>query len=157
MATKNDPVIVGVGQLTNHPKSIDETLEPLDMMERVAREAEEDAGIGGLLERLDSVQVVNFMSWSYADAPRMLAHRIGAEPKHTVYSSIGGETPQRLVNETAQAIVGGRIDIALLAGAEALESRRLARKLEAQLPWSRSGPPQRVDGKTRRRLMEVEQ
>ena len=156
MATKNDPVIVGVGQLTNHPKSIDETLEPLDMMERVAREAEEDAGIGGLLEKVDSVQIVNFMSWSYADAPRMLAQRIGAEPNHTVYSSIGGETPQRLVNETAQAIVGGRIDIALLAGAEALESRRLARKLEAQLPWSQRGTPQRMDGENRPGFNEVE-
>jgi len=156
MATKNDPVIVGVGQLTNHPKSIDETLEPLDMMERVAREAEEDAGIGGLLEKVDSVQIVNFMSWSYADAPRMLVQRIGAEPNHTVYSSIGGETPQRLVNETAQAIVGGRIDIALLAGAEALESRRLARKLEAQLPWSQRGTPQRMDGENRPGFNEVE-
>src|SRR2546426_1248512 len=156
MATKNDPVIVGVGQLTNHPKSIDETLEPLDMMERTAREAEEDAGIGGLLEKVDSVQIVNFMSWSYADAPRMLAQRIGAEPNHTVYSSIGGETPQRLVNETAQAIVGGRIDIALLAGAEALESRRLARKLEAQLPWSQRGTPQRMDGDNRPGFNEVE-
>ncbi len=156
MATKNEPVIVGVGQLTNHPKSIDETLEPLDMMERVAREAEEDAGIGGLLERLDSVQVVNFMSWSYADAPRMLAQRIGAEPNHTVYSSIGGETPKRLANETAQAIVGGRIGIALLAGAEALESRRLARKLEAQLPWSQRGTPQRMDGDNRPGFNEVE-
>src|SRR5207247_8838327 len=156
MATKNDPVIVGVGQLTNHPKSIDETLEPLDMMERVAREAEEDAGIGGLLEKVAPVQIVNFMSWSYADAPRMLAQRIGAEPNHTVYSSIGGETPQRLVNETAQAIVGGRIDIALLAGAEALESRRLARKLEAQLPWSQRGTPQRMDGENRPGFNELE-
>jgi acetyl-CoA C-acetyltransferase len=149
MATKNYPVIVGVGQLTNHPKSIDETLEPLDMMERVAREAEEDAGIGGLLERLESVQVVNFMSWSYTNAPRMLAHSIGAEPNHTVYSSIGGETPQRLVNETAHAIVNGRIRMALIAGAEALESRRLARKLGDQLPWSERATPQRIDGDTR--------
>src|SRR6266542_5512880 len=134
MASMNYPVIVGAGQFTNHPKVIDDTLAPLEMMERVAREAEDDAGAPGLLAKLDSVQVVNFMSWSYADAPRMLAHSIGAEPKHTVYSSIGGETPQRLVNETAHAIVNGRIRMALIAGAEALESRRLARKLGAQLP-----------------------
>ena len=156
MTSTNYPVIVGAGQLTNHPKAIDQTLEPLAMMERVAREAENDAGAPALLEKVDSVQIVNFMSWSYADAPRMLAQRIGAEPNHTVYSSIGGETPQRLVNETAQAIVGGRIDIALLAGAEALESRRLARKLEAQLPWSQRGTPQRMDGENRPEFNEVE-
>ena len=156
MTSTNYPVIVGAGQLTNHPKAIDQTLEPLAMMERVAREAENDAGAPALLEKVDSVQIVNFMSWSYADAPRMLAQRIGAEPNHTVYSSIGGETPQRLVNETAQAIVGGRIDIALLAGAEALESRRLARKLEAQLAWSQRGTPQRMDGENRPGFNEVE-
>jgi acetyl-CoA C-acetyltransferase len=156
MTSTNYPVIVGAGQLTNHPKAIDQTLEPLAMMERVAREAENDAGAPALLEKVDSVQIVNFMSWSYADAPRMLAQRIGAEPNHTVYSSIGGETPQRLVNEAAHAIVNGRIRMALIAGAEALESRRLARKLGAQLPWSQRGTPQRMDGDNRPGFNEVE-
>jgi acetyl-CoA C-acetyltransferase len=156
MATMNYPVIIGVGQFTNHPKVIDETLAPLEMMERVAREAENDAGAPGLLEKLDSVQVVNFMSWSYADAPGMLAARVGATPTHTVYSSIGGETPQRLVNETAKAIVDGRIRMALLTGAEALESRRLARKLGAELPWSSRETPHSIDGDNRPGFNEVE-
>src|SRR3989454_4288967 len=156
MTSTNYPVIVGAGQLTNHPKAIDQTLEPLAMMERVAREAENDAGAPALLEKVDSVQIVNFMSWSYADAPRMRAQRIGAEPNHTVYSSIGGETPQRLVNEAAHAIVNGRIRMALIAGAEALESRRLARKLGAQLPWSERATPQRMDGDNRPGFNEVE-
>jgi len=156
MATDNYPVIIGVGQWTNHPKTIDDTVEPLEMMARVTREAEADTGAVGLLERVDSVQVVNFMSWSYTDAPGQLARRIRANPTHTLYSTIGGETPQRLVNETAQAIVDGRIRIALLAGAEALESRRLARKLGAQLSWSQRGTPQRVDGDNRPGFNEIE-
>ena len=156
MTSNNFPVIVGAAQLTNHPKAIDQTIEPLEMMERVAREAENDAGGLGLLEKLDSVQVVNFMSWSYADAPGMLAARLGATPAHTVYSSIGGETPQRLVNETAQAIVEGRIRIALLAGAEALESRRLSRKLGMQLSWSQRETPGRTDGDNRPGFNEAE-
>ena len=69
----NYPVIVGAGQLTNHPKTIDEAIEPRAMMERVAREAESDARSPGLLAKLDSVQVVNMLSWSYTDAPGMLA------------------------------------------------------------------------------------
>jgi acetyl-CoA C-acetyltransferase len=156
MASKSYPVIVGVAQLTNHPRAIDQALEPVEMMERVARDAERDAQASGLLEKLDSVQVVNFMSWSYADAPGMLAARLGAAPAHVLYSSIGGETPQRLVNETAQAIMEGRIRIALLAGAEALESRRLARKLGAQLPWSQRETPHRIDGDNRPGFNEVE-
>ena len=103
----NYPVLIGAGQLTNHPKVIDEAIEPLEMMERVARDAEKDTRLTGLLAKLDSVQVVNMLSWSYADAPGMLAARVGAEPTQTVYSPIGGETPQRLINETAQAIAEG--------------------------------------------------
>jgi acetyl-CoA C-acetyltransferase len=72
-----------------------------------------------------------------------------------VYSPIGGETPQRLVNETAQAIAEGRIRIALLAGVEVMESRRLARKLDAKLPWDR-GTPQRIDGENRPGFTETE-
>jgi acetyl-CoA C-acetyltransferase len=151
----NFPVLIGAGQLRNHPKSIAEAIEPLEMMERVGRDAAKDAGAPGLLEKLDSVQVVNILSWSYVDAPGMLAARLGAEPKHTVYSPIGGETPQRLINETSEAIAAGRIRLVLLAGAEAMESRRLARKLDEKLPWER-GTPQRIDGENRPGFTESE-
>ena len=151
----NYPVLIGAGQLTNHPKTLETAIEPIEMMERVAREAAKDAGAPDLLEKLDSVQVVNILSWSYMDAPGMLAARIGAEPKGTIYSPIGGETPQRLINETAQAIVEGRIRLALLAGVEVMESRRLARKLDTKLPWER-GTPQRVDGENRPGFTETE-
>jgi acetyl-CoA C-acetyltransferase len=151
----NYPVLIGAGQLTNRPKTIDEAIEPLEMMERVARQAEKDAGVLGLLEKLDSVQVVNMLSWSYTDAPGMLAAKVGAEPRHTVYSPIGGETPQRLINDTAHAIVEGRVRLSLLAGAEAMESRRLARKLDAKLPWER-GTPQRINGENRPGFTETE-
>ena len=40
----NYPVIVGVGQLTNHLKSLDQAIEPVEMMERVSRLAADDAG-----------------------------------------------------------------------------------------------------------------
>jgi acetyl-CoA C-acetyltransferase len=151
----NYPVLIGAGQLTNHPKTLGDAIEPLEMMERVARKAAQDAGSPGLLEKIDSVQVVNILSWSYIDAPGTLAARVGAEPKHTVYSPIGGETPQRLINETAQAIVEGHIRLALLAGVEVMESRRLARKLDEKLPWER-GTPQRVDGENRPGFTETE-
>src|SRR5207247_9788460 len=104
MPSTNYPLIVGACQVTNHPKAIEQTLEPLEMMERVAREAENDAGAPGLLEKVDSVQVVNFMSWSYADVPGMLAARLGARPAHTRYCSSGGETARRPVNAAARGM-----------------------------------------------------
>lgn len=154
--TDNYPVIIGVGQLTNHPATIEETIEPIEMMARTAREAERDAGVSGLLAKVDSVQVVNFLSWQYADAPGLLAERVGTKPSHTLYSAIGGETPQRLVNETAQSIAEGRTGIALLAGAEAMRSRKLSRQTEQSLPWSKRGTPQQITGDMRHGFTEVE-
>ncbi len=152
----NYPLIVGTGQLTNRPRSVEDAIEPLEMMARVAAAAERDAGVAGLLARVDSVQVVNILSWTYADAPGLLAARTGARPAHKLYSSIGGETPQRLVNETAAAIAAGRVRLALLAGAEALESRRLARRANARLPWPVRGNPEQVAGDQRPGFAEVE-
>ena len=156
MANENYPVIVGVGQWTNRSERAEDGVEPVEMMACVARAAEEDAGVSGLLARLDSVQVVNEMSWPYADAPGALAERIGASPSHKLYSSVGGETPQRLVNEAAEAVVDGQMRIALIAGAEALNSRRLARKTGQHLEWSLRGTPEHVVGDTRPGFTEVE-
>jgi acetyl-CoA C-acetyltransferase len=153
--SENHPVIVGVGQLTNRSERVEDAIEPAAMMERCARAAEEDAGMPGLLAQVDSVQVVGIISWQYADAPGVLAERIGARPAHRLYSSVGGETPQRLVNETAQAVAEGRTRLALIAGAEAMNSRRLARKTGARFDWPR-GNPEAIVGEMRMGFSETE-
>lgn len=145
---KNYPVIVGVGQITNRHKSLDEALEPAELMARSAQLAAEDAGNPDLLSKLDSVQVVNILTWQYPDAPSMLAERIGAAPAHRLYSAVGGDTPQRLVNEAGQAIFEGKMRLALLSGAEAMASRNMARKQDVKLDWLR-GTPESVVGDTR--------
>ena len=152
---ENYPVIVGVGQLTNRSERVEDAIEPAEMMARAARTAEADAGTGGILERADSVQVVGIISWQYADAPGMLAERIGASPAHKLYSAVGGETPQRLVNETAQAIAEGRTRLAVIAGVEAMNSRRLARKTGERFPWPK-GNPEAVVGEARVGFSETE-
>ncbi len=149
------PVIVGVGQVTNRAQTTEDSIEPVELMARAARLADEDAG-GGLLAQVDSLQVVNVISWPYPDAPGLLASRIGAEPAQPLYSAIGGETPQRLVNETAEAIVAGRTRVALIAGAEAMHSRRLARAEDSRLRWSPRGTPERIVGDTRNGFSDVE-
>jgi acetyl-CoA C-acetyltransferase len=141
--------------VTNRAKSTADSIEPVELMAQAARLADDDAG-GGLLSQIDSLQVVNVLSWPYPDAPGLLASRIGAEPAQALYSAIGGETPQRLVNETAEAIVAGRTRVALIAGAEAMHSRRLAQKEDARLPWSDRGAAKSVLGDTRLGFSDVE-
>jgi acetyl-CoA C-acetyltransferase len=145
----NYPVIVGVGQLTNRIKSLDEALEPVEMMARVAHLAAEDAGSRDLIWKIDSLQVVNLLTWQYPDAPGLLAEKLGIAPPHQVYTAVGGNTPQMLVNQASEAIVNGEIKFALLAGAEAGATRSMARKQNARLPWEIRGTPEKVVGDTR--------
>ena len=130
------PVIVGVGQYTNRSEDPADAREPVEMMAVVARRAEEDARTGGLLEKIDSIQVVNILAWRYEDAPALLAERLGARPREKIYTTIGGNTPQWLPNETADRIARGEMGLALIAGAEVVHSVRLARSRGVTLPWT---------------------
>ena len=118
------PILVGAGQLTQRDVEPVAALEPLAMMEAVARRAADDAGAGpALLGRVDSLAVVNIFCWPYANAPRLLAERLGAATRREeLYTTVGGNTPQWLVNETAAEIAAGRVRLALLAGAEAVRT-----------------------------------
>jgi acetyl-CoA C-acetyltransferase len=152
----NYPVIVGVGQLTNRIKSLDQAVEPAELMARAARAAAVDAGSEGLLAQVDTLEVVSILSWQYPDAPGLLAQKLGIDPAKRVYTAVGGDTPQKLVNEVSEAIVNGTVRFALLAGAEAMASRNMARKQEAQLPWKVRGTPESVVGDTRAGFSDVE-
>jgi acetyl-CoA C-acetyltransferase len=145
------PVIIGVGQYANRSEDLADAREPLDMMALVARRAEEDAGVPGLLAGVDSVRVVNVLAWRYDDPARQLAQRLGFEPREGLYTTIGGNTPQWLANGTADAIAAGEVGVALVAGAEAIHSVRLARKRGVELPWtprSSATPPMAGDART---------
>ena len=116
------PIIVGAAQYANRSDNLADALEPLEMMGRVARQAEEDAECRGLLGRLDSVGVANILSWSYADAPGLLAEAVGAQPTDKTYTTVGATAPQWLINRTAERIARGETRLALVAGAEAMRS-----------------------------------
>jgi acetyl-CoA C-acetyltransferase len=156
MSAVNLPVIVGVGQHVNRSRDLAAAREPLDMMDIVARAAQDDAGVNGLLSHIDSLQVVNIIAWPYTDTPGLLAERLGARPAHRIYTTVGGETPQRLINETAERIVRGETRLALLCGTEVLHSVRRARKEEFRLPWHPRGMPREMVGNARNGFSEAE-
>jgi acetyl-CoA C-acetyltransferase len=126
----NTPCIIGVAARTWHPGDVGAAgaPEPLAMWEEVARGAEADTTRTGLLEQLDSVQVVYCQTWQYDDAVERLSRRLGAEPRHRHYSGIGGTTTQQLMNATATRMLAGELDLALITSAEALATQRAYKK-----------------------------
>jgi acetyl-CoA C-acetyltransferase len=140
------PCIVGVGSRTWHPEEVGDAgaPEPLEMWERVSRLAADDAGIGAAgLARIDAAEIVYCQTWQYDDPVARLAERVGADPRRRHYSGIGGTTPQVLVNETAERILRGELDLALVVGAEALATRRRAKRREERVAYSHRPDGQR--------------
>jgi acetyl-CoA C-acetyltransferase len=131
-------VIVGAGQVLNRDPRGEEPLEPVAMIVAALRRAGEDSGTGErLLRSADSVRCVPTIGWHYPDATALVAADLGAQPRDRLRSAaIGGEGPQLLLNDTAEAIAAGRIDVALLGGGEAGASLRAAQLEGRALDWS---------------------
>ncbi len=138
------PCIVGTARRTWHPEDLGDSQapEPLAMWEEVAREACADAlegataGRSDLARSIESLQVVYCHSWQYDDPVARLASRIGARPGHGYYSGIGGSTPQVLLNATAERMLAGEMDLALVVGGEALATKRRLGKAGERPGWS---------------------
>ena len=128
------PVIVGVGQIAQHTDNLDEALDPSLLMCSAIGEATVDAGLRSI-PNPQSVRVVNLLTWRYGDPAYLIAQQLGLSPEETAYTTMGGQSPQALVNATADEIVAGGLDIAILAGGEARRTRVRARKAEHELNW----------------------
>ena len=141
------PVVVGVGQHLHRARGVEDALEPAALMEEAARHAASDAGLGAVPE-LDSIRVVGLLSWRYGDPAWALAARLGQQPAELAVTTMGGNSPQTLVNTTASEILAGDVDVVLLAGAEAWRTRMRARKagVEPQWPKAPEGQTPRVLG-----------
>ena len=100
-------------------------VSPVDLMERACEGALADApGLRGAIDRLS---VVNVMTRAGPAPASELAQRIGVDPPVREVSTIGGNTPQWLVNRASSDIAGGRLSVTLIAGAEAIRSSRARR------------------------------
>ncbi|GIW44020.1 MAG: acetyl-CoA acetyltransferase [Candidatus Binatia bacterium] len=136
------PILVGGGQVTQRDVEPAEALEPLRLMATAAERAADDAWVRiEALAELDLVAVVNILGWSYANPPGALAAHFQASPRQLWYSTLGGNTPQWLVNEIAARIAAGEVRFALLAGAEALATQQRARRAKVPLQWSTGEAP----------------
>ena len=129
------PVIVGIGEIVDRPKEIIEGLEPLDLLEQALRCAEADAG-AKLLSEVQSLDVVNFLSWRYRDPEKLLAQRLGISPAHCYYGPVGGESPIRFIHEAAKRIARGECTVAAVCGAEAQSTATKADRAGVKLPWT---------------------
>lgn len=133
------PVLIGVAQHSRHldPTDVAAAEEPALMTASALRAAALDSGGRDVLDRATGLWVVDPLCWRYRDPTEPVARHLGINPKHRLRSGVGGETPLTMVNRAAAAIAAGEHDMVLVAGAEAMRSRKLARSQEVSLRWTR--------------------
>ena len=130
MTPPRTPVIVGYGQVNQHDE--DPAVEPIDLMAAVARSAADPR----VLEAVDSIRVVNILSWRYRDPGRLLAQRVRARDASTRYTGVGGNVPQTLVNQACLDIQAGRAELVVIAGAETFRTRTRMRNRGVKPDWT---------------------
>jgi len=145
------PVIVGVGQVLHRLESLSEAKEPLIMMLEALALAEEDTGVAGVLSQAQSVCVVRGV-WNYANPARLIAERIGASGAQSVGTLIGGNQNQAVINQTASEILRGKLDLAVITGAEDGNASMKARKQGVKLAYTEApGEYDQVIGRAQER------
>jgi acetyl-CoA C-acetyltransferase len=132
------PVIVGVGQINDRPKEDAAGLDTLALMKAALEIADRDAG-GGFLAQLQSLDVVDQMSWPTMTWPSLekiaprLVEALGIAPAHLAMTpDPSGDGPVRLLNEAANRIANGEAEIAAVVGGEALRTGAKRAAAEAQ-------------------------
>jgi acetyl-CoA C-acetyltransferase len=129
------PVIVGIGEITDRPADLTAGLEPLALLEAALKRAEQDSG-AKLLGDIDSLDIVNFLSWRYHDPAAQLSAKFNIKPKHAYYGPVGGESPIRYLHEAAQRIARGESSVAAICGAEAQSTATKAERAGITPPWT---------------------
>jgi acetyl-CoA C-acetyltransferase len=130
------PIIIGVGEASERIGAPGyAALSPANLAGRAAQAALQDAlSPGALASHIDVIATVRQFETSGPKVvapfgrsdnfPRAVAKRIGANPARAILEPVGGQGPQHLVNEFANAIGAGEAEMVLLAGAEAISTQR---------------------------------
>lgn len=149
MAKGDLPVLIGVGQSLSQwdgktgPAGAP---SPLSLMAEASKAALADAGAAGIAAAIDTIAVVRIFEDSVGRAshphghntnlPGTLARETGTKPTRLVYETVGGQSPQALVNEFARRIHEGEVDAVLISGSEANRASKGARKHGVEINWA---------------------
>lgn len=131
------PVVIGVGQYLNRVDRGADPVEPVELMAEALRAAAADTGVAGTLAAAQVIAAVPTISWRYRDPAALVRDRVGSPDAHTWYATVGGNTPQSMLNRLAAQISCGELDLAVLCGGEAGRSRSAAKRDGHELHWTR--------------------
>ncbi|RKL16032.1 hypothetical protein BFJ68_g5281 [Fusarium oxysporum] len=142
-----DPIIIGVGEIRQKKFTLENTLEPAELILSAIRDAAKDTTVD-VINHVDSISVVPPWSWTYDDLPKHLAQKLGVHPSHLELSSHGGHTPALLCDAAAARVAAGETKLAVVTGGEALASLFACQKAGRLPPpgWTEMSPDAKLYG-----------
>jgi acetyl-CoA C-acetyltransferase len=93
-----------------------------------------DTGATAMLENIDELVAVSSFTWHTNDPALLVAQQLGLDVA-TRLLSVGGNTPQKFLNDAARRILAGELRCVAVVGAEAMYARLLARREGRELGW----------------------
>jgi acetyl-CoA C-acetyltransferase len=140
LSDPNTPVVIGISQLISRDADPKTAPSPLDLLERITRQCADDAGpASAVISALDTIGIVDVAGWNPQNPARLLADRLGIEPKTELASRVGGELSLVLVNTIAERILEGSSRIGLIVGTNNLYVATKAFKAQLPLDWPQGG------------------
>lgn len=136
------PVLIAVGEICDRPEIDVEGLDSIALMQAALREAEAELGVP-ILDRLDWLGVEDQISFPNPAPQDDLAARLPRPPLRAVKTfEASGDGPLQLINDAANLIGRGEIQLAAVVGAEAL--RTAAKRAQADMAAGRTPPKSSV-------------
>ncbi len=141
---QNAPVLVGVGEASN-PNAQLSWPSPSQIAGAAIKVALSDCGQAtAMAAAIDCIAAIRTFedsglkmgTGSPDNVPQSYAGHAGINPGSFVYADVGGQSPQALVSEFAEAVSRGEYRAVVIAGAEAIGTAKRARKQGVELDWN---------------------
>ncbi|MFK7913262.1 MAG: hypothetical protein AB8B93_05065 [Pseudomonadales bacterium] len=149
------PIVVGVGQSVVRELASEADALPtpqslaIDAAHQALADAHATGGARALAQAIDTLAFVRINNDSMPrpsplgrcdNLPRAVAAGLGANPAQAIYSIVGGQSPQQLVNEFAGKLGTGDCQMVLLTGAEAIATQKHIARAQLDISWEQSVP-----------------
>lgn len=148
ISDRQAPVLIAVGEASGQDSKASLGLEwpsPVDLASGAVKAALADSGVGDkLAESIDCLLATRLFYdsglphqfGSPANLPDAISQAVGLNPAQLIYGDVGGQSPQKCINELAIQLHEGTIKAAVLCGSEAVGTVKRAKKSGHEMDWN---------------------
>lgn len=134
MSDSTTPIIVGIAQVEQRTKDLQNAKEPIDLMLDALHAAAADTGNPAILRRVQSIRVSQGQ-WQYGNPARFLADELNLNGVETGKTVFGGNGVQTTLNLSCLDIQQEKFNVIAMTGAECGYSQANARRSGQTLTW----------------------